>query len=68
MGCMGRLLKVHGDLQPAASYLILAPRVQLLPDSLLAAKEFMTVCASLKTLQVHLQLGRSAVIDQTGKK
>ena len=65
---MGPLIKVLGDLQPAASYLILAPRVQLLPDLLLAAKEFMTECASFKTLQLPLQLGRSAVVDHTGKK
>lgn len=66
--CLGRLIKVHGDLRPGASYLILAPRVQLLPDRLLAAKEFMTECASFKTLQLQLQLGRSAVVDHTGKK
>ncbi len=68
MCCMGPLIKVLGDLQPAASYLILAPRVQLLPDLLLAAKEFMTECASFKTLQLQLQLGRSAVVDHIGKK
>ncbi len=68
MGCMGRLVKVHGDLQPAASYLILAPGVQLLPYSLLAAKEFMAACASFKSLQLQLQLGRSAVVDHIGKK
>ncbi len=68
MGCMGHVIKVVGDLQPAASYLILAPRVQLLPDLLPAAKEFMTECASFKSLQLQLQLGRSAVVDRTGKK
>ena len=68
MCCMGRLIKVFGDLQPAANYLILAPRVQLLPELLLAAKEFMTECASFKSLQLQLQLGRSAVVDHFGKK
>lgn len=66
IGCMGRLVKVHGDLQPAASYLILAPGVQLLPNSLLAAEKFMAACASLKSLQLQLQLGRSAVVDHIG--
>ncbi|DBA71771.1 TPA: hypothetical protein ACH3X2_011037 [Trebouxia sp. C0005] len=66
MGCMGPLIKVSGDLKPAGSYLILAPRVSLLPDMLQAAKEFMTACASFKSLHVQLQLGRSAVVDQIG--
>lgn len=66
MSRMGCLIKVHGDLPPAASYLILAPRVKLLPEVLLAAKDFMTECASFKSLQLQLQLGRSAVVDQTG--
>ena len=65
---MGRLVKVQGDLQPGVSYLILAPGVQLLPYSLLAAKEFMAACASFKSLQLQLQLGRSAVVDHIGKK
>jgi hypothetical protein len=66
LGCFGRVLKVHGDLQPTASYLILAPRVQLFPDVLSAAKEFMTACPSLQTLQVQLQIGRTFVLDKTG--
>lgn len=68
MGCMGPLVKVHGDVQPAASYLILAPGVKLLPDSLLAAEKFMAACASFKSLQLQLQLGRSAVVDHIGEK
>ena len=67
MGAMVRIVKVAGDLQ-SASYMILAPRVQLLPGVLLAAKQFMTDCASLKTLQLQLQIGRSAVVDRTGRK
>lgn len=67
MGCLGRVIKVQGDLQPAASYLILAPGVKLLPEVLVAAKKFMTTCTSFKTLKVQLQLGRSAVMDDTGK-
>ena len=67
MGSMGRILKVDGDLQ-SASYMILAPRVQLLPGVLLAAKQFMTECASVKTLQLQLQIGRSAVVDYSGRK
>lgn len=68
MGLIGRLIKVHGDLKPAASYLILAPRVQLLPNLLLTAKEFMKECTSFKSLQLQLQIGRSAVVDHTGMK
>ena len=68
MGCMGCLIKVLGELPPAASYLILAPRVKLSPEVLPAAKEFMTVCASFKSLQLQLQLGRSAVMDQNGQE
>ena len=67
MGCLGRLIRVHGDLQPAASYLIFAPGVKLMPNVLVAAQDFMKVCSSFHTLQVHLQLGRSAVIDSTGR-
>ena len=67
MGSMVRILKVVGDLQ-SASYMILAPRVQLLPGVLLAAKQFMTECASLKTLQLQLQIGCSAVVDYSGRK
>ena len=65
---MGCLIKVLGDLPPVGSYLILAPRVKLLPEVLPAAKEFMTSCASFKSLQLQLQLGRSAVMDQTGQE
>ncbi len=68
MGCIGRVIKVLGDLQPAASYIIFAPRVQLLREMLPAAKEFMTECASFKSLRLQLQMGRSAVVDHTGKK
>ena len=68
MGCMGRLVKVHSDLPPAVSYLILAPGVRLLPSSLLAVQEFMAACASFKSLQLQLQLGRSAVVDHIGQK
>ncbi|DBB18356.1 TPA: hypothetical protein ACH3X3_000010 [Trebouxia sp. C0006] len=66
MGCIGRLIRVHGDLQPEGSYLILAPRVQLLPDMLVAAKNLLISCASFTTLQVQLQIGRSAVLDHLG--
>lgn len=65
--CMGRLIEVTGDLKPAASYLILAPRVRLLPDQLQIAKQFMTECASFKSFRVQLQLGRSAVVDHAGE-
>ena len=68
MGCMGPLIKVHGDLQPAASYVILAPRVKLHRDMVLAAEEFVTACSSFKTLQVELQMGRSAVVDNSGEE
>ena len=67
MGCIGRLIRVHGDLQPEGSYLILAPRVQLLPNMLVAAKNLLIACASFTTLQVQLQIGRSAVFDHLGK-
>ncbi len=67
MSCIGRLIRVHGDLQPEGSYLILAPRVQLLPDMLVAAKNLLISCASFTTLQVQLQIGRSAVLDHLGK-
>lgn len=65
---MGPLFKVHGDVQPATSYVILAPRVQLVRESLLAAQQFMTQCASFKSLQLQLQVGRTAVINPTSKK
>lgn len=68
MGCLGRVIKVHGDLQPPASYLIMAPGVQLFPDVLEAAREFVTACTSFKSLEVQLQIGRSAVVNNTGKK
>ena len=67
LGCIGRLIRVHGDLQPEGSYLILAPRVQLLPNMLVAARNLLIACASFTTLQVQLQIGRSAVFDHLGK-
>ncbi len=68
MGCVGRVLKITGDLQSAANYIMCAPRVQLLRDQFPAGKEFMTECASFKTLRIQLQMGRTAVVDHTGKK
>ncbi len=68
LGCIGRVVKVVGDLQPAANYIICAPRVHLLRDQFSAGKEFMTECASFKSLRLQLQMGRSAVVDHTGKK
>lgn len=68
MGLRGRLLKVQGDLKPAANYLILAPRVQLQPNLLLAAKEFMKGCASFTSLKLQLQIGRSFLVDHSGKR
>lgn len=81
VGCMGPLIKVHGDLQPAASYLILsyliilylilfdlAPGVKLHRDMVPAPEDFVTACASFKTLQVELQMGRSAVVDNGGEE
>ena len=64
LGATAPLLRVHGDLHPAADVLIIAPLVQLLPNIIVAAEDFMSACTHLDTMQVQLQLGRSAVFDQ----
>ncbi len=63
LGCFGRVLKVHGDLQPTASYLILAPRVQLFPDVLSAAKEFMTAWSEVHAVINSLPFRCSCRLD-----
>lgn len=66
MGLSGPLIKVHGELKPAADYLILAPHVQTQPGLLLKATHFMRQCASFACLQLQLQIGCSFVVDHTG--
>ena len=67
MGCLGHVIKVHGDLEPSGSYMILGSRVKLHQDLLPAAQEFMTKCATDKSAHLQLQLGRTVVVDHTGK-
>ena len=63
----GPLIRVLCNLQPAADFLTSAPSVQLLPNILVAAEEFMLACLHLDTLQVQLQLGRSALLEQSAE-